>query len=147
MRVEARWSHLSRLWRRCLKEGRDLQLGGLSDEAGVRFHHATLAGHLVLAERHDPAQHGAGDGLVEDRLDAAEGDDQTVLDDRAPPLGHAGLVEEGRVLLHLAARQSGVPAHLRLGDGDLLVLVAVGVVAVDVTAVQHVEVVIDDGAR
>jgi hypothetical protein len=119
----------------------------LADETGVHTHDTALAGHLVLAECHDPAQHGAGDGLVEDRLNATEGDDQTVLDDGATPLGHAGAVEMGSVLLNLATRQSGLPAHLRLGNGDALVLLLVGVVRRSVRDEDHVELAAGVGGR
>ncbi len=117
----------------------DLPRRDLADEAGVRLHHAPLASHLVLAQRHDPPQHGAGDGLIEDLLDAAEGDDQAVLDDGATPLGHARVVEMRSILLNFPARQTSLPAHLRLLDGDALVLLLVGVVGRGVRAEDHLE--------
>lgn len=91
----------------------------------------------MLAERHNPAEHGPCDGLVEDRLDAAEGDDQVVLDDGATPLGHARLVEVGSVLLDAPAREPGEEGHLGLGLGDLVVLLRLLVVAVDLRGEEH----------
>lgn len=73
------------------------------------------------------------------RLDAAKGDNQSVFDDGAAPLGHTFPVEEGGVLLNLAARQSGLPAHFCLLDGDALVLLPVGVVRSGVRDEDHVE--------
>lgn len=119
----------------------------LTDERTLARHHAIRLGHLVLTQCHDPAQHGASDGLIEDCLNTAESDDQSVLDDGATPLGHAGPVEEGRVLLNLAARQSGLPAHLRLLDGDALVLLLVGVVRVGIGDEDHVELATRVGVR
>ncbi len=75
----------------------------LTDERALALHHAARLGYLVLTQRHDPAQHGASDGLIEDCLNTAESDDQSVLDDGATPLGHAGPVEVRSVLLNLAA--------------------------------------------
>ncbi len=111
--------------------------GGVLDKRALRLHDTTFLGHLVLADRDDPSQHDLRDGLVEHRLNTAERDDQTVLDNRATPFGVARLVKMGSILLNLAARQAGVECDHRLGEGDLVVLLLAKVSVVDTLLEQN----------
>jgi len=105
--------------------------GSTVDVRAAACHHALLLGHLMLAQCHDPLQDLPRDGLIEYGLDTAEGDDESVLDSTAAPLGPARLVEVRRGLLDHATRQTGLPAHLGLGFGNPSELGGVGVTEVD----------------
>ncbi len=112
------------------------ELGVSVDEGAVGVHDSIRLGHLILTESNDPLQHGPRYGFVEDGLDAAESDDETILGSRAAPFRHARQIEVGCILLDVSTRQASFSADDCLGERDAVVFLRLGVSVAD-TSLKH----------